>query len=67
MQIKIRNLKVEFGGRSALNLLHVKDLGDGFINVSWRGGNVEHECRQPIPLKDPLTEEDHQDLRWYRM
>ena len=49
-----------------MNLLQITDMGDGRIQVSRQHDNgVPHQCPQPIPFSDPLTENDHRELRWY--
>ncbi|MEM3554981.1 MAG: hypothetical protein QXU79_04125 [Candidatus Micrarchaeaceae archaeon] len=49
-----------------MNLLHITDLGNGHIQVSWqRGSAIPRAYPQPIPFSDPLSMEDRKELRWY--
>lgn len=49
-----------------MNLLHITDLGQGKVQVSWkRGAAIPRHCPTPIPFADPLTPEDRKLLRWY--
>jgi len=49
-----------------MNLLHVTDLGNGQIQVSWqRGKEIARNYVHPIPFSDPLSVEDRRELRWY--
>ncbi|MBU7028292.1 MAG: tetratricopeptide repeat protein [Theionarchaea archaeon] len=46
-----------------MNVLEIKDLENGKIQVSWKGADTR-KC-PPIPFSDPLTVEDQEELRWY--
>ncbi|MBU7029708.1 MAG: tetratricopeptide repeat protein [Theionarchaea archaeon] len=46
-----------------MNVLEIKDLENGKIQVSWQGADTR-KC-PPIPFSDPLTVEDQEELRWY--
>jgi tetratricopeptide (TPR) repeat protein len=49
-----------------MNLLHITDLGQGKVQVSWkRGAAIPRQCPAPIPFADPLTPEHRKSLRWY--
>ncbi|MDP2727497.1 MAG: hypothetical protein Q8P59_08115, partial [Dehalococcoidia bacterium] len=49
-----------------MNLLHITDLANGHILVSWqRGKAIARACPHPIPFTDPLSTSDRDDLRWY--
>lgn len=49
-----------------MNLLHVTDLGNGHVQVSWqRGKAIPRQYPRPIPFADPLTVESRSELRWY--
>jgi len=49
-----------------MNILHITDLGNGKVQISWQSGSaVPRSCPEPIPFTDPLSVEDRKDLRWY--
>jgi hypothetical protein len=49
-----------------MNLLHITDLKNGRVQVSWRrGNNAERPYQNPVPFADPLSAEDRRELRWY--
>jgi tetratricopeptide (TPR) repeat protein len=51
---------------SARNILHVTDLGDGHVQVSWQQGNsVPRHFAGQLSFSDPLTIADRAELRWY--
>lgn len=53
-------------GAIRMNLLHIMDLKDGHVQMSWQRGNeISSMCQRPIPFSDPLSVEDRQKLRWY--
>ncbi|MBM3242123.1 hypothetical protein FJZ31_38115 [Candidatus Poribacteria bacterium] len=49
-----------------MNLLHITDLGNGNIQVSWQRGNaIARSYPRPIQFTDPLNVKDRSELRWY--
>ena len=49
-----------------MNLLHLTDLGNGTVQLSWQHGSaIPRSYPRPIPFADPLTVADRQELRWY--
>jgi len=53
-------------GANSVNLLHITDLKEGNIQVSWRIGNgIPRNYEKPIPFADPLNADDRKELRWY--
>ena len=49
-----------------MNLLHVADLGEGHIQLSWhRGNDIPRQYPQPVSFTDPLRAKDRSKLRWY--
>jgi len=55
------------GGRQILaNLITITDLCQGKIQVSWQlGSTLTRSYLRQLPLVDPLSSEDRQELRWY--
>src|SRR5258708_4469371 len=49
-----------------MNLLHISDLTNGTVQVSWQRGNeIARNYPEPIPFTSPLTAKDRSELRWY--
>src|SRR5437762_512405 len=48
------------------NILHIADLTNGQVQVSWQQANSSaRPYPHPLTFNDPLTVEDRRELRWY--
>jgi len=48
-----------------MNALRIVDVGRGQARISWQHGTTTDECRDTVPIANPLGDDDRNELRWY--